>query len=289
MNYEQTKNNSHESEFLGEDERKLSVLLGGLKRVEAPKDFDFKLKAKIAAASPTDTRKPFFFPALRYVLPLCLVVMLSAFAALKIVAPSEETNPPSIAAADDFPPPNKTETAPANVREEQFTSADRAETSSAAEKAAPITAAAPKAGKNGKQTIVVVKSPVKISGKSEVKSKNGFGGDYERTARVSRVINMNPNAPNNKNLNSGQSGRIPVREVLREIGIEVEFIGADWKITAVRENTPARIANMQVGDLIEAIDDKKLSSDTAFLQSFTGKVFRVVRGGKQIVIDLTKK
>jgi hypothetical protein len=49
------------------------------------------------------------------------------------------------------------------------------------------------------------------------------------------------------------------------------------------------LSDMKVGDLIETIDDTKLSSDTVFQQAFTVKVFRILRQGKQIVINLSAK
>ena len=49
-----------------------------LETVDGPKDFDFRLKARIANAKPTDFQ-PRFLPALRYVLPLSLAVLVFAF------------------------------------------------------------------------------------------------------------------------------------------------------------------------------------------------------------------
>lgn len=284
MNYESTKNNSHESETLSDDERKLSALLGGLKRVEAPKDFDFKLKARIAGAALTDERKPFLFPALRYVLPLCLVVMLSAFVALKIVAPGDEPSATSIAGNPQQS--DNVEVAASQIQEKPSVEPTQANTNYVVDSDTQKSLKAPRPANAVKPTFVAGARPVK---RGEVNSRVSSVGVRDSAVKAAPVINMNPNAPIIKNSNSGQSATISVRELLREIGIEVEFVGANWKITAVGENTPARIANMQIGDLIESIDDRKLSSDTGFQQSFTGKVFRIVRDGKQIMIDLTKK
>ncbi|HEX8638595.1 MAG TPA: PDZ domain-containing protein [Pyrinomonadaceae bacterium] len=287
MNYEQTKNNAHESEPLSADEQKLSALLGNLKRVEAPKDFDFKLKARIAAGSPADERKPFLFPALRYVLPLCLVVMLSAFAALRIFAPGDA--PDSTTVAEQFQPSNQTETASANAPGNAIFAEEPAKPVSEVNQAAPTRINAPKISNKDKQTLAVVKSSEKSGEKQDVKLKNASGGSYVAAVRAPKAINLGPNGVISDNTNSGQSGKINIHEVLSEIGIEVEFVGADCKVVSVREGTAARIANFQPGDLIQTIDDKKLSSDTSFAHSFKGKVFKVVRAGKQMVIDLTKR
>jgi hypothetical protein len=283
MNYQPTKRDASDSEILTADERKLSALLGGLKRVEAPKDFEFKLKAKIAAASPVDERKSSFFPALRYVLPLFLVVLLSGFAALRIFAPSDAAEPVNI--ADNFQQSNTTEIAVSNVQEKPVIFDESVITDSNSNKAAPITANAQRAANNAKQTLAVIKLPEKRGGKQSVESKNSSDGSYVISGgKKAASINVTPNNPN-----SGQNGKIDIRGMLSEIGIEVEFVGADCKVKSVRDGTPARIANFQPGDLIEAIDDRKLSSDMAFSDSFKGKVFRVMREGKPMVIDLTKR
>jgi hypothetical protein len=281
MNYEPTKTDASEAEILSADERKLSALLGGLKRVEAPKDFDFKLKAKIAAVSPVDERKSSFFPALRYVFPLFLVALLSGFAALRIFAPGDAPIPAQTL-VENLQTPGTNEVVAANLQDNSTT--DSAKPDFNVNKAAPIMIEAPKAAANARQTLALVKSPEKRGGKQNVEPRNGSGGSYDLGVKSPSSIDLGPNSPN-----SGQSVKISIREMLSEIGVEVEFVGANCKVKSVREGTAARIANFQPGDLIEAIDDRKLTSETTFSDSFKGKVFRVVRAGKQMVIDLTKR
>ena len=56
-------------------------MIDGLKPVDAPNDFDFRVKARIAQGKPSDFKAPRFQPILRYVLPLSVVVaLLSLFA-----------------------------------------------------------------------------------------------------------------------------------------------------------------------------------------------------------------
>lgn len=287
MNYEQTKNNVPETEILSADEQKLSALLGNLKRVEAPKDFDFKLKAKIAAASPAAVRPPSFFPALRYVLPLCLVVMLSVFAALRTFAPGDAAD--SSAVAEKSPAINQIETVSANTQETEIVAENPTTLDSNVNNAAPKMVDAAKAANKVKQTFAVVKSPERSGEKREAKLRNASGGSYVTALRKPQAINLGPNGIISADPNATSGSKINVREALGEIGIEVEFVGADCKVVSVREGTAARIANFQPGDLIKAIDDKKLSSDTSFSQSFKGKIFKIVRAGEQMVIDLTKR
>ncbi len=53
-------------------------MIEDLPRVDAPKNFDFRVKARIADAKPTNFQ-PRFFPVLRYVLPLSLAVLILGF------------------------------------------------------------------------------------------------------------------------------------------------------------------------------------------------------------------
>jgi hypothetical protein len=105
---------------------------------------------------------------------------------------------------------------------------------------------APKAANKAKQTFAVVKSPEKSGGKREAKLRNASGGSYDTATRQAPPINLGPNGIISDNANSGQGGKINIREALSEIGIEVEFVGAGCKVVSVREGTMARIANAQI-------------------------------------------
>ncbi len=53
-------------------------MIDGLTRVDAPNDFNFRVKARIANAKPHNFQ-PQFFPVLRYVLPLSVIGLILAF------------------------------------------------------------------------------------------------------------------------------------------------------------------------------------------------------------------
>ncbi len=79
MNYRNlTENKIKDSEILSAEDEKIRSLLGNLKRVGAPKDFDFRLKARFANAKSKKDYRTQFLPALRYVLPLSLVLLICA-------------------------------------------------------------------------------------------------------------------------------------------------------------------------------------------------------------------
>ena len=76
MSQENENYRAAETEVLNADEQNVARLLLGLKRVDAPKDFDFHLKARIANATPAVLRPVRFFPVLKYGVPLALFLLI---------------------------------------------------------------------------------------------------------------------------------------------------------------------------------------------------------------------
>src|SRR5688500_18285244 len=68
-----------DKERLNADDARISSLLRGLRRVDAPADFDFKLKARIANASPARTASAGLFPVLKFAAPLLLLLPIVGF------------------------------------------------------------------------------------------------------------------------------------------------------------------------------------------------------------------
>jgi len=290
------KNEAREIETLTADDEKLRQMLGGLKKVGAPKNFDFHLKARIANAKPEDLHKPFLIPWLRYVLPLSVIVLLAGFAVFNLSFSTENQGVPEVAAGL---PPNQNETAntpvetPSNIVIEEPVIASVPANKNSEMKTSQPDFVRPnnKAAENKVETIPVKNSLVARSNKRENNSKNDFLGSKDSTLGVPRIItqeNSNPNSGDAKPLNVGQA-KIPLQQVLSQIGIEADYADKGWKIVSIKDKSLAMLSGMQAGDLIEAIDDKNLSSDTVFQQAFTGKVFRILRDGKQVLIDLNAK
>ncbi|MBA2736317.1 MAG: hypothetical protein H0U50_05940, partial [Pyrinomonadaceae bacterium] len=272
------KNMAEEIETLNADDKKLRQMLGGLKKVGAPKNFDFQLKARIARAEPNSLRKPFLVPWLRYVLPLSMIVMLAGFAFFNLSFSTGNQNMPYVASdskpIQSKPAPPETIVKP-SVEESSIALTD-ATKKNETKTDIPETVNLPKkAAQNNPKYVAVKSESFKQSKKIEDDSKNGFGGTRQSTLRNSRVItqpNVNPNSGAAKPMNAGQN-KISIQQVLSQIGIEADYADKSWKIVSIKENSLAMRAGMKAGDLIEAIDDKKLSSNTVFQQAFTGKVF----------------
>jgi hypothetical protein len=99
VNNEQIKNNA--GEFGAGDER-VAGLLSAMKRVEAPKDFDFKVRARIAAGRPA-TQPSLGIPvAVRYAVPLVLLVLIGAYFGFNAFYANKQVNVPAV--AESAPP-----------------------------------------------------------------------------------------------------------------------------------------------------------------------------------------
>lgn len=288
------KNKAGETEILTADDKKLHQLLGGLKKVNAPKNFDFQLKARIANAKPQNLTRPYFLPFLRYALPMSVVVLLAGFVFFNLSLSTGNQDAPKI--ADNFQP-IQNETAPPETVvkppiEDPLMASTNANKNSADKRDVPELINTPKKPTQDKLKYIAVKNPSRNrTEKVENDSRNNGGGSRDITSRDAPPLferNNNANSTNTKSPSISQH-KLSLREVLLGIGIEADYAEKSWKIISVEENSVAMRAKLKVGDLIVEIDGKKLSSDTAFLKNFNGRIFYILRDGKQMIIDLTAK
>ena len=290
------KNEAREIETLTADNEKLRRMLGGLKKVGAPKNFDFHLKARIANAKPEDFRKPFLLPWLRYVLPLSVIVLFAGFAFFNLSFSAGNQGAPDVV-NNLQTVQNETANAPVEtpsnivIEEPLIASIPANKDSEIRTSESEFVRSGNKAAQNKARNIAVKNSVVVQSNNRENELKNNKGGSRDITLRDAPVLferKGNPNSGGSKPLNVEQN-KIPLQQVLSQIGIEAAYADKGWKIISIKDKSLAMLSDMKVGDLIEAIDDKKLSSDTVFEQAFTGKVFRILRDGKQMLIELNAK
>lgn len=288
------KNEAREIEILTADDEKLRRMLGGLKKVGAPKNFDFHLKARIANAKPEDLRKPLFLPWLRYVLPLSVIILLTGFAFFNLSFSSGNQKGTDVAIG--LPPiQNEIKLPETDVKSPIETpltaSANNDNKSESGIKKSEIVNLPKKPVQDNPNFIAVKNSSGKQSDKAKNRTNDNFNGMRQETLKIPKVItpqNANKNFGDPKQVSAAQA-KIPLQEILARIGIEAVYADKGWKIVSVKEKSLAIVSEMKVGDLIEAIDDKKLASDTVFEKAFTGKVFRILRDGKQIFIELGAK
>jgi len=269
-----------ENEILSRDEARVRELLGNLERVDAPKDFDFKLKARIANAEPNDY-KPRLFPFLRYAAPLGLAILILA---MVVVSGLYSTDVNSVQVADNtVQTPIENVILPDNSQpKEEFVATSNSTAANSEKPDAPSFAANAELAEKTKKP--------KIQNRNA--DNNGGGSkDFSFTPK-SPILppGLNPDKeveiPKDfKNLNSDTS----VKDILSIIGIEASFEKNRWKVNSVKQNSRAERSGVKANDVIEAIDENRLATETISTKNVNGNKLTVVRGGEKLEIKLQEK
>ncbi len=305
MNYKNLENKIETNEILSADERKIRALIGGLKQINAPKDFDFRLRARIAKAASSNIRRPQLTPILRYVLPLSLVLFVIAAAVFKGVYRSDsqtavqidksnrqaeiaEINQPNKTFTPAEAPPQNSEILPAppNNARQQRTEDISTRRGATREKIKnlqkPFDADVPP---------LALKSFKKSTPAISSKGVNTeiISGSRTSALKSSAVVappGINPNQTIKITPNAGNVKSLTVAEVLSQLGIEAVFTIADWTVKSVRQNSLAERSGVRSGDVVEAIDGEKLTDKPLKNKTIEGKKLTVARGAAKIEISL---
>ncbi len=236
----------------------VSRLLGGLKRVDAPGDFDFRVKARIASGRPVDRSTSWFPAAARFAVPLGLLLLIGGYFGFNGLYPAVDVDSPAVAemkvagivpalpVSSDLPP-----ALPANNVLPDRTSEKAPETVAKNEPA-------PKEKRIGR-TEPVLRPP----------------GGYSKD--ISLGISDKP---------LERVTRISARIVLSQIGINASYSGSSWKVGSVKQNSRAERSGVKSGDVIEAVDGQNLTEKTTFENKSSSKSIRILRDGKSMQIDL---
>ena len=246
-----------------EERNEIGEALRSLKRVEAPANFEFGVKAKIANGKPSEKSSVSRF--VRYAVPTALVLVVGAVLVLnnlylageRSVADVPEVNEPKTSV-----PAQKVAEPPANVdktdpEQQMIASAD--------------TPAA-----NPQRFTKPVANVVQRKASNELR-----GGSYDASQRLQEPI-----YPKIKTTPKAlQTGEIGVQNAFGSLGIEAVFNGKTWKVASVKPNSAAERAGIKTGDEAETIDGQKLTETVTFKAPFSAKTFTVIRDGKSVNIS----
>lgn len=216
----------------------VSSLLGTLKRMDAPGDFDFHVRTRIAAGRPSASWLP--FPA-RVAVPLLLVAAIGGYFGVTSLR-SPAVKEASIASVPVNPP------AVLEARHESTNSEPVLPTNSQTNDSIALL---PPGGDKG---VEKEKAPGAFQPKTPA-TKRG-GGSVVETQRIANVLSLH---------------RLPTKKILSDIGVDANFSGSAWTVGEVKQNSVAERSGLKSGDLIEAVNGKKV---------------RVRRDGKIVQIDL---
>ncbi len=271
------------------------LMIDNLRRVDAPNDFDFRVKARIAQGKPADSQFG-FFPALRYVLPLGLIVLiLGAVVFNSSYFPGNATPP---IAKTAVPPMLDVAENPAS---NSFATPDRVaainnplQSSANENNAFGDLIVKPTANERGNQ-FIADKSTRKILTESRKPNPANDSGGGSRVfsskppESLRFPVGINPNQTVEPLSNAGNSNTITDAQILSFIGIEIVSEKDKKKVKTVKPESLAERSGIEAGDFIEAIDDKQISGETVQMKTFEVKKLTVVRDAKRIEIVLQNK
>ncbi len=268
--------NTLEPQVTDQGEEKISRLLSSLPRVEAPGDFGFRVKARIADGKPVQER-PMWMPlAVKAAMPLVLILFVGGYfafttfytepgsadiAAVESVQPAAVTEVPAERAAD-IP----AEIEPANPP--VVLARDIPETRPAA--SAPVRTASAR---------TPARTPTRRS--VDTADSNRGGGSFDAAATQPRKLSPNEDVANAAE--TAAKGQ-PAGEVLTRIGINARFSENGWKAESVSPNTAASKAGVKAGDIIHSVDGQTMTDLRSVAKPATGKKIQVLRDGK--IVDI---
>jgi membrane-associated protease RseP (regulator of RpoE activity) len=267
------------SDPMAGDGEAISRLLGGLERVDAPADFDFRVRARIADGKPSESGGSRLPLAVRYAAGLCSVLLLAGLFGFIWLYSGNNTGVPAVAVVDPQPK-----------------LADRGSPSDRAAATSDVPAADERAVVNvptaDSSTRPLVKGLEREAGNTRTEL-NPSGDSIESSTReakriLPKGISTNPaSAPKPKDFDRGV--HIQAADVLILLGINATYSGSGWLVNSLTPNGAAERVGLKAGDVVEAINEQSIAETTSFSGTFSGKSLRVRRGGQVLRIDLAKK
>lgn len=281
MNSDNLKNNLNESETLPADEQKVCDLIGKLDRVECPKNFDFRLKARIASADKTEYQ-PSPWQTLRYIVPVAACVLIVAFVMVQagMFSPVNQTDNPIVAATNPNIQPFDEKSKEANLS--TISNSNVSEIAAVTNRTSS-TNSLPNMDIPNNSSENRYSFP-KLSPEDNSTMSRDFGVRPKRDPIYPRGINPEQIKPEKSENQDNKS--ISIKDTLDFIGIQTEFVGGKLRVKNVRENTMADKSGIKAGDLIEAIDDTKITPSETMLKSNSVRKIIVSRGGKVLELNL---
>ena len=254
-------------------DEQVAKLLGGLKKVEAPQNFESRVMSRLST-SPAEAGSRFGY--LKLAVPTAALAGLGMFLFL------------SGYMGGDVPTVNVVSTAKEKVsrseqnlaQQETVVSQNSAQPPS--EFRAPDTAEIKPPSQASQQRSL--QTPQTRSLKDKKSHAGGgsqdFGsGDGGRTSAPGIDSNSRPGAdPDMEKLMRRPT--ILASDVLRYTGITAEFRGAGWTVNSVTQKSVAERIGLKAGDVIISLNDIRIGKATAFPSGVDIKLIRVDRGGK---------
>jgi hypothetical protein len=265
----------NELKFENDDEQKIASMLAALKRVEAPTDFELRLKGRIARGAPTSASRPALMRWVRYAALSALAVCVAALLAFNSFFGVDNAGVPPL--ADAGSQPALLPIAEPTVEAAAFPSMAARERQIAP---APIDAVS--------RTSTTRRE--RPSGYVRDSSSRSLDTGLGITNKVlqPRGIPVDPRIATTRN-DDGQTDGVSVRDILAALGVAAEKMPDGWSIKAITVNSQAEKAGLRTTDLVEAVGPHEVKAKDSLRGSVSFDSVTIVRGGKRLVIKLPSR
>ena len=263
---------TNEAEDLRTEDRTVSELLHGLKRVDAPANFDSRVRSRIADGEAKTSAGWAGFPVPVYVASLAVLLLVGSLFLLREFYWNGKPDVPAV--ADVKKPPTAPKGTSMNSQPQPGSNSIPApsNTSSAPEVAGSPTSILPFNKRNPNlDRLTPGGSKDSTLGSADPQNPRGFD------LTGPKVSTTDPR---------GRSS-IPVTMFLNALGIDAAFHGQELRITSVRGGSPADKSGVKSGDIIDAIGDTKITPTTSFGPRIEAKSITVIRAGQSIKIKFS--
>lgn len=262
-----------------EGEKNIAEMLSSLKRVEAPTDFDTRVRARIASGRVSEGAGAWTANLIR-IGAFAAVAVVIAFGSYFVLTSinTGQNDVPSIAETRSERQTPIVEQPSSNIETSQSTNLTTIKSDElVAENINPsVTNNNSKPNRSN-------------SVDSDTAKDRPSDGSMEIALSAANKINprgLNPNAKIPANAKGvDPNARINVSQILEFIGVKATWAGDGWRVDSVAANNIADRSGIKTGDVVEAINGQAVDNKTTFPAKFDGKSLRIRRDGASVQVD----
>jgi hypothetical protein len=262
-----------------DDGRDVAELVGSLERVEPPKDFDLRVKARIASAEPARKGGRFVPSITRMAVPAALLFVVGAFLIYTLSTRNELAGPGPIVETQLTDAPTMPEVRDMEPAEERPRESETAAVETSTD--VPLDRDVPPERPAAAQPQRRQPEP---DGMSEVRSASPAG-------EVRRPLGINPQSGKTTRVppGFGEQGEYSVREVLDLIGLDAQYRDGAWTVFSTDRTGIAGRSGVIPGDRVLAVDNTSLTETTVLRGAASFNSLLVSRNGRDIRIELRNR
>lgn len=244
--------------FTDAGEEKVAALLGSLKRVDPPGDFDMRVRARVAQGRPAAARPSWFPVTVRLAAPAAILVIAGGYFGYNALYREGNVNVPVVAESRQATPS-------AAVTQPTVESV----TPPAAVPTTEIASSKPAA----EPGVSVAEKPKKPAAADKT-ADQPTGGSVDLALREANTVSgVNSNAA---------KSTLSVREVFAAMGIRASRSGSGWRVSSA--SGAAAAAGLKAGDIIESVNGQPVGANTVFESGFTGRTVGIKRDGVSLTL-----